>query len=65
VHPGERGKTAQENPSAVYFNPGRAQLETNFWTGHIPTSSQYWAPPQPSNQELGPSLRIEHDSPNS
>lgn len=22
--------------------PGRAQLETNFWTGPVPTSSQYW-----------------------
>lgn len=22
--------------------PARAQLETNFWTGHVPTDSQYW-----------------------
>jgi SAM-dependent methyltransferase len=24
--------------------PARAQLETNFWTGAIPTASQYWKP---------------------
>jgi SAM-dependent methyltransferase len=24
--------------------PARAQLETNFWTGAIPTGSQYWKP---------------------
>jgi SAM-dependent methyltransferase len=24
--------------------PARAQLETNFWTGAIPTASQYWRP---------------------
>ncbi|MGA2648803.1 MAG: class I SAM-dependent methyltransferase [Candidatus Sulfotelmatobacter sp.] len=29
--------------------PARAQLETNFWTGHVPTGSQYW----PSAQQKG------------
>jgi SAM-dependent methyltransferase len=32
--------------------PARAQLETNFWTGQVPTSSQYWAPAQLGNREL-------------
>lgn len=45
--------------------PGRAQLETNFWTGQIPTSSQYWPSPQRRNQELVSSVRSEHDGPNS
>jgi SAM-dependent methyltransferase len=26
--------------------PARANLETNFWTGDVPTGSQYWMPPQ-------------------
>jgi len=30
-----------ENEFATY--PARAQLETNFWTGGVPTGSQYWA----------------------
>jgi SAM-dependent methyltransferase len=30
--------------------PARAQLETNFWTGHVPTSSQYWPSPPPENR---------------
>lgn len=25
--------------------PARAQLETNFWTGEVPTTSQYWVSP--------------------
>jgi SAM-dependent methyltransferase len=25
--------------------PARAELETNFWTGNVATSSQYWNPP--------------------
>jgi SAM-dependent methyltransferase len=28
--------------------PARAQLETNFWTGHVPTGSQYWSSQQRS-----------------
>ena len=44
--------------------PGRARLETNFWTGQIPTNSQYW-PLQQRNQELVSSVRNEHDGPNS
>ena len=35
--------------------PARAQLETNFWTGHVPTSSQYWPPRQQPNQALNSS----------
>jgi SAM-dependent methyltransferase len=31
--------------------PARAQLETNFWTGHVSTGSQYW-PSQQRNQAI-------------
>jgi len=34
--------------------PARAQLETNFWTGSVPTSSQYWTSPEQGNQSLRP-----------
>ncbi len=44
--------------------PGRAQLETNFWTGHIHTNSQYWPSPQEQNKALGSSVRNEHEGPN-
>ena len=30
--------------------PTRARLETNFWTGHVPTSSQYWPSTQKEKQ---------------
>jgi SAM-dependent methyltransferase len=36
--------------------PARAQLETNFWTGHVPTGSQYW-PSQQRSQALHLSKR--------
>jgi SAM-dependent methyltransferase len=32
--------------------PARAQLETNFWTGHVPTSSQYWPSPLHGNRAV-------------
>jgi SAM-dependent methyltransferase len=32
--------------------PARAQLETNFWTGHVPTTSQYWPAPREGNYGL-------------
>jgi len=35
--------------------PARAQLETNFWAGHVPTSSQYWQCPELLNQVVNPS----------
>jgi len=35
--------------------PARAQLETNFWTGHVRTSSQYWPSPPHGNQALNSS----------
>jgi SAM-dependent methyltransferase len=43
--------------------PARAQLETNFWTGHVPTGSQYWPSLRPGNQEpdsspLSPERRL-------
>jgi SAM-dependent methyltransferase len=34
--------------------PARAQLETNFWAGHVPTGSQYWQVPEPLNQVATP-----------
>jgi SAM-dependent methyltransferase len=43
--------------------PGRAQLETNFWTGPVPTGSQYWPSLPRRNQEFVSSLR--NDEPNS
>lgn len=35
-----RKRRRYEDEFATY--PARAQLETNFWTGDIPTGSQYW-----------------------
>jgi SAM-dependent methyltransferase len=35
--------------------PARAQLETNFWTGRVRTSSQYWPSPPNGNQALNSS----------
>jgi SAM-dependent methyltransferase len=37
-----RKTKAYHSEFATY--PARAQLETNFWTGAIPTGSQYWRP---------------------
>src|ERR1700675_5008825 len=34
--------------------PTRAQLETNFLTGSVPTSSQYWTTPEQGTQSLRP-----------
>ena len=38
-------KTAEYHGEFATY-PVRARLETNFWTGHVPTSSQYWRTPQ-------------------
>jgi SAM-dependent methyltransferase len=45
--------------------PGRAHLETNFWTGPVPTGSQYWPSPQQRSREFVSSVRNEHGGPNS
>jgi SAM-dependent methyltransferase len=39
---------AYQGEFATY--PARAHLETNFWTGRVPTSSQYWPSPEAGNQ---------------
>ena len=39
--------------------PARAQLETNFWTGDVPTNSQYWLSPQQGNGELDSAISVE------
>jgi SAM-dependent methyltransferase len=36
-------KTKEYNAEFATY-PARAQLETNFWTGAVPTDSQYWRP---------------------
>src|SRR5579864_9110164 len=38
--------------------PARAQLDTNFWTGPVPTSSQYWPLPQPGDHALSSWLSL-------
>jgi len=37
-------RKAKEYRAEFATYPARAQLETNFWTGAIPTGSQYWRP---------------------
>lgn len=32
--------------------PARAQLETNFWTGNVPTGSQYWVGERQSDSSI-------------
>jgi len=45
---------SQEYHDEFATYPARAQLETNFWAGHVPTRSQYWQVLEPLNQVAAP-----------
>ena len=47
-------KTAEYHGEFATY-PARAGLETNFWTGRVPTSSQYWPPSPPGTDALNSS----------